>query len=254
MNVANRVIAITGGARGIGFEIAQALKANDAKIALLDLSQDALDEALLALGGDATQVRSYICNVADEAQVVAAFDAIVADFGAIHGLINNAGIIRDAQLLKVKDGKVVSKMTAENYALVVDVHMKGAFLCTREAASHMIEDKVVDGCIINMSSVAADGNFGQTNYSAAKAGMIAQSRVWAKELGRYGIRSMAIAPGTIETDMLRSMPPERKQALADQVPLRRVGQVSHIAQSVLHVLENDYLSGCVLDVSGGLKI
>jgi 3-oxoacyl-[acyl-carrier protein] reductase len=254
MNINQRVIAITGGARGIGFEIAQELKAKNARIALLDLNQEALEEAVAALSGGDGSVKAYICNVADEAQVVAAFSAIVEDFGAIHGLINNAGIIRDAQLLKVKEGRVINKMSAENYSLVVDVHMKGAFLCAREAAAHMVEGNVEDGCIVNMSSIAAAGNFGQTNYSAAKAGMAAQSRVWAKELGRYGIRSMTVAPGIIETDMLRSMPPQRRQDLADGVPLQRVGQVTHIAQTVIHILENDYLTGTVIEVSGGLKM
>lgn len=253
MLIENRVIAITGGAKGIGFEIAQSLRAKGAKIALLDLNQEALNEAATSLGGGDT-VRTYICNVADEAQVVSTFNCIVADFGAVHGLINNAGIIRDAQLLKVKDGKVVDRMSAENYSLVVDVHMKGAFLCAREAAAHMIETGVEDGCIINMSSVAAAGNFGQTNYSAAKSGMAAQSRVWAKELGRYGIRSMTVAPGIIMTDMLRSMPPARRQGMADMVPIQRVGEVAHIAQTVAHILENDYLTGTVIEVSGGLKL
>lgn len=250
----NRVIAITGGAKGIGFEIAQALKAKGAKLALLDLNQEALDEAISQLHGHDNSVRGYICNVADEAQVVKTFEAIVAEFGAVHGVINNAGIIRDAQLLKVKEGKVIDRMSAENYSLVVDVHMKGAFLCAREAAAHMIEGKVEDGCIINMSSVAAAGNFGQTNYSAAKSGMAAQSRVWAKELGRFGIRSMTVAPGIIMTDMLASMPEARRQGLADMVPLQRVGEVSHIAQTVIHILENDYLTGTVIEVSGGLKL
>lgn len=250
----NRVIAITGGAKGIGFEIAQALKVKGAKLALLDLNQEALDEAISQLHGQDNSVRGYICNVADEAQVVKTFEAIVAEFGAVHGVINNAGIIRDAQLLKVKEGKVIDRMSAENYSLVVDVHMKGAFLCAREAAAHMIEGKVEDGCIINMSSVAAAGNFGQTNYSAAKSGMAAQSRVWAKELGRFGIRSMTVAPGIIMTDMLASMPEARRQGLADMVPLQRVGEVSHIAQTVIHILENDYLTGTVIEVSGGLKL
>jgi len=254
MQVSNRVIALTGGARGIGYEVAAVLKANNARLALLDLDQAALDEAVENLGGADGSVRGYVCNVADEAQVVATFAAIAQDFGAVHGVVNNAGIIRDAQLLKVKDGKVVKKMTAENYSLVVDVHMKGAFLCAREAATHMVEGGVEDGCIVNMSSIGAAGNFGQTNYSAAKAGMIAQSRVWAKELGRFGIRSMCVAPGIVETHMLRSMPREQREGLADQVPLKRVGQVAQIAETVLHIFENSYLSGSVIEVSGGLRM
>lgn len=251
MKLDHSVIAITGAARGIGLEIARTLASHGARLALLDIDEESLQTAVASLSGD---VRGYPCNVADEAQVTAVFNAINTDFGHLHGLINNAGIIRDAQLIKVKDGKVIGKMSAADYSLVVDVHMKGAFLCAREAASHMLESGSGDRCIINMSSIAHAGNFGQTNYSAAKAGMIAQSQVWAKELGRFGIRSMAIAPGTIATDMLRSVPAEHYKAMAEMVPLRRIGEVSHIAQAVVQILENDYLSGSVIDVAGGLHL
>jgi len=172
----------------------------------------------------------------------------------LHGVINNAGILRDGQLVKVKDGKVVKKMSADNYDLVVGVHMKGAFLCAREAAAQMIEAGVDEGVIINMSSIAYKGNFGQTNYSAAKAGIVAQSRVWAKELGRYGIRSMAIAPGTIETELLRSMPADVLAGMAKQVPVGRIGDVENIAQMVVQIFENTYLSGELIEVSGGMSI
>jgi 3-oxoacyl-[acyl-carrier protein] reductase len=182
------------------------------------------------------------------------FQSILRDFGAIHGLVNNAGVLRDSRLVKVRDGRVVGKMSAEEFDLVVDVHMRGSFLCAREAASHMIECGVEDACIMGISSGAFRGNFGQTNYSAAKAGIVAMSRVWSKELAPYNIRSMAIAPGTIETDMLRSMPAEALTKMASQVPLGRIGSVNNIAQSVAFILENNYVSGGVIDVSGGLYL
>ena len=252
MNITNKVIAITGGAQGIGLSTAQSIVEKGGKVALLDLDQGAVDGAVKMLSRPGAEVRGYLCNVTDEEAVVETFRQLVGDLGGLHGLVNNAGVLRDATLLKVKDGQVVGKMSVEDYQLVVDVHMKGAFLCAREAATYMIENQVEDGCIIGMSSAAFRGNFGQTNYSAAKAGIVAMSRVWSKELARYNIRTTAIAPGTIETDMLKSMPKEALEKLKSYVPLGRLGQAHHIAQTVISILENDYLSGGVIDVSGGL--
>lgn len=254
MDIQGKVVAITGGGRGIGRSIAVYLANKGAKLAVLDLDDEAMAETVALVAEAGSEARAYNCNVADEETVVNTFNAIVADFGAIHGVVNNAGILRDAQLIKVKDGKVVKKMSADHYSLVVDVHMKGAFLCAREAAAHMVELGVEEGVIVNMSSIAYHGNFGQTNYSAAKAGIVAQSRVWAKELGKYNIRSMAIAPGTIETELLRSMPEDALNMIAGAVPLKRIGDVSNIAQTVVQIFENDYLSGDVIEVSGGMGL
>ena len=252
MDIKNKVIAITGGGRGIGRSIALSLAKKGGKLAILDLDEAAMKETIELIKKEGSEARAYKCNVADEATVVDTFSNIVGDFGAIHGLVNNAGILRDATLIKVKDGKIIKKLSAENFDLVVDVHMKGAFLCAREAASHMVELGISEGCIVSMSSGAFRGNFGQTNYSAAKAGIVAMSRVWSKELARYNIRSMAIAPGAIDTDLLRSMPPEALSGLAKAVPLGRIGDVKNIAQTVEYILENDYLSGDVIDVNGGM--
>ncbi len=254
MELQGKVVAITGGGKGIGRAIAVRLAKQGVKLALLDLDEASMAETVKLVKEAGSEAIGYNCNVADEPTVEATFAQIAKDFGMLHGLVNNAGILRDAQLIKVKDGKVVKKMSGENYDLVVDVHMKGAFLCAREAATIMVEGGIEDGCIINMSSLANYGNYGQTNYSAAKAGIIAQSNVWARELGRYGIRSMAIAPGTIDTTLLRSMPAEILKQIADSVPVRRIGDVDNIAQTVQHILENDYLSGDVFEVSGGMTI
>lgn len=214
MDIKGKVIAITGGGKGIGRSIAGSLANKGAKLAILDLDDNAMADAAAQLSETGTEIRTYKCDVADEDAVVMTFKQIRDDFGVVQGLVNNAGILRDGLLIKVKDGKVVKKMKADDYSMVVDVHMKGSFLCAREAATHMVECGVDEGVIVNMSSVAFRGNFGQSNYSAAKAGMVAQSRVWAKELGKYNIRSMVIAPGTIDTELLRTMPPE---ALASMV-------------------------------------
>ncbi|MBV1883198.1 MAG: SDR family oxidoreductase [Pseudomonadales bacterium] len=252
MDIQGKVVAITGGGRGIGRAVALTLAAKGAKLALLDLDEAAMAETVKLVSEAGSEARAYVCNVADEATVEKTFSQIVADFGTLHGLLNNAGILRDATLIKVKDGKVIKKMTAENFSLVVDVHMKGSFLCAREAAAQMVELGVEEGCIVNLSSGAFRGNFGQTNYSAAKAGIVAMSRVWSKELARFNIRSMAIAPGTIDTELLRTMPPAALEGLAKTIPLGRIGDVKNIAQTVIMIFENDYLTGDVIDVNGGM--
>lgn len=252
MELQSKTVVVTGAARGIGLAIAKRLASKGCHLALLDLDEQGLQQVKSDYFDSQVKVNTYVCDVSNETQVVAIFKQINDDMGSIHGLVNNAGVLRDATLIKVKEGRLINKMSEEDFSLVVDVHLKGAFLCGREAASNMALNQVEDACIINISSGAYRGNFGQSNYSAAKAGMVAMSQVWAKELGRHNIRSMAIAPGVIETDMLRSMPKEPLQQLTNQVPLKRIGQPDHIAQTVQHILENDYLSGGVIDVCGGL--
>lgn len=249
--IRDRVFVVTGGARGIGCGIAASLAARGGRIAILDLDQASMDEAAHEIGGD---VRTYVCNITDEAAVEETFTRIVSDFGRIDGLVNNAGIIRDSLLVKNKGGAVTGKMTAEQFDLVINVCLKGAFLCAREAVAHMIEGKVEDGILINISSGSFRGNFGQTNYSAAKAGLVAMSAVWAKEYGRNSIRSMVIAPGPIDTELLRSMPPEAMKGLVSQVPVRRVGQIDNIAQAARQIIENDFLTGSIIEVNGGLTV
>jgi len=197
--------------------------------------------------------RSYVTNVADESSVIATFDAIVNDFGALDGLINNAGILRDGLLLKVKDGEIVKKLSLAEWQAVIDVNLTGVFLCGREAAERMINLNK-GGVIINISSVSRAGNMGQSNYSAAKAGVAAMTVTWAKELARYGIRSMAIAPGFIGTEMVASMKPEALAKMSSQIPLGRVGEPGEIASTAAFIFENDYLTGRVIETDGGIRL
>jgi len=254
MDIKDKVIAITGAGRGLGRAIALQIAEKKGHLALLDLDAEGLAETVKLCEGFGVKAIPYVVNVTDEDRVVETFGKIIKDHGALHGLVNNAGILRDGFLVKVKDGKVVKKMSVDDFELVVDVHMKGSFLCGREAAVQMIETQVEEGVIINMASCSYKGNLGQTNYSAAKAGLVAMTTVWAKELARYGIRSMAIAPGVIETDMLKSMPPEVLAKMASHVPLGLVGQPEHIAKTAVFILENDYLSGRVIEVDGGFRL
>jgi len=245
---------ITGGARGLGGAMATRLAAAGAKLALVDLDNDALESmAATCLEGGAGDVKTYKANVAREDDVVALFDKVAEDFGALDGLVNNAGITRDAMLLKYKDGEQVAKMSLEQWQAVIDVNLTGVFLCGREAAAKMIE-LGSKGCIINISSISRAGNMGQTNYSAAKAGVQAMAVVWAKELARYGIRAAAIAPGFIGTEMVMSMKPEAREKIESMIPARRVGDPDEIARAVQFIFENDYFSGRCIDVDGALRL
>ena len=213
MDIQDKVIAVTGGAQGLGLSMAKVLAAKGAKLALIDLNPEKLESAAAeckALGGDA---KTYIANVAKEDDVINVFDQIVADYGNLHGVINNAGVLRDGLMVKAKDGEIVKKMSLVEWQTVIDVNLTGVFLCAREAVERMIK-LGTQGVIINISSIAKAGNMGQTNYSAAKAGVAAMTVTWAKEFARYGIRSMAIAPGFVATDMVASMKPEALEKMA----------------------------------------
>ncbi len=253
MKLQDAVIAITGGAQGLGKACALALANKGARLALIDMNEDALQATQKEMEDAGAKATTYRCNVANEEDVCNTFTQIREDFGQLDALINNAGILRDGMLLKVKDGKVSDRMSLAQWQAVIDVNLTGVFLCGREAAAAMIESQR-QGCIINISSIARAGNIGQTNYSAAKAGVVAMTTSWAKELARYGIRSMAIAPGFIATEMTASMKPEALQRMENIIPIGRVGQPEHIASSVEHILENDYLSGRVIEVDGALRI
>ncbi|WP_250658738.1 SDR family oxidoreductase [Alkalimarinus coralli] len=253
MKLQDSVVAITGGGQGLGRAMAVYLASKGVKLALIDLNQDRLDEAVALCEKAGSEAKSYLCNVAKEDDVISTFDAISRDFGQLNGLVNNAGILRDGLLIKAKDGEIVKRMSIEQWQSVIDVNLTGVFLCGREAATQMIQNNN-QGCIINISSISQAGNMGQTNYSAAKAGVSAMSVTWAKELARYGIRSMAVAPGFIATEMTASMKPEALEMMASQIPLRRMGEPDEIAQTIAYILENDYLSGRVIEVDGGLRV
>jgi 3-oxoacyl-[acyl-carrier protein] reductase len=252
MHLKDKVIIITGGCQGLGRAMAEYLASKGAKLALVDLNQEKLADTVAACQAVDSEARAYLCNVADEAQVIATVAQIAEDFGAIHGLVNNAGILRDGLTIKVKDGEM-TKLTLAQWQAVIDVNLTGVFLCTREVAAKMIELKN-EGAIINISSISRAGNVGQANYSAAKAGVAADTVVWAKELARYGIRVAGVAPGFIETEMTLSMKPEALQKMTSGIPLRRMGKPAEIAHSVAYILENDYYTGRILELDGGLRI
>jgi 3-oxoacyl-[acyl-carrier protein] reductase len=253
MILTDAVVAITGGGQGLGRAMATYLAARGAKLALIDLSEDRLVETRALCEKAGGQARIYLCNVAKEAEVVATFERIASEFGQLDGLINNAGILRDGLLLKVKDGVIEKKLSLAEWQAVIDVNLTGVFLCGREGAAAMISTGR-QGCIINITSISRVGNVGQSNYSAAKAGVASLTVTWARELARFGIRSMGIAPGVIETEMTGNMKPEALEMMTRMIPLRRIGKPAEIADTVVYILENDYLSGRIIEIDGALRL
>jgi len=253
MQLKDKVVAVTGGARGIGKAIASAFVERGARVAIIDLSPVDLEAVRADFAKAGTQVGTYAANVAREEQVIAAFDGIVADFGRLDVLVNNAGIIKDGLLVKAKDGVVTGRMGLEQWQAVIDVNLTGVFLCGREAAERMI-GLGHGGLIVNISSISKCGNAGQTNYSAAKAGVTSMAVVWAKELARYGIRAASIAPGFTRTDILAGMPPEMLEKVTAPVPLKRLGLPEEVAHAAVFIAENDFFTGRALDVDGGLRL
>ncbi len=253
MELKDSVIAITGGGQGLGLAMAHLLGGRGATLALLDVDGDALDKAVSGLHESGIEARAFLVDVADETSVKQAFADIASSLGPVRGLVNNAGIVRDALMVKAKDGKVVKTMSVEHWQQVIDVNLTGVFLCGREAACQMIESGK-EGVIVNISSISRAGNMGQSNYAAAKAGVVALTTTWAAELARYGIRVGAVAPGFIETEMTASMREDILDKLTNGIPLRRLGQPDDIAESVAFIMENRYFTGRVIECDGGLRL
>lgn len=244
--LAGRVALITGAGQGIGRAIALRFAQEGAKVVALDVVPDginALVSEIKAAGGEALAV---VCDVTQREQVAAAVGAALDAFGQIDILCNNAGITRDARLVK---------MTEEQFDQVIAVNLKGVFNMTQAVAPHMIERGY--GRIITTSSVVGlYGNFGQTNYVASKAGVIGMTRVWARELGPKGITANAVAPGFIATDMVKTVPQEVLDRFVNMTPLRRLGQPEDIANAFLFLASDEaaFVNGAVLSVDGGLVL
>jgi 3-oxoacyl-[acyl-carrier protein] reductase len=233
-------VIVTGAAAGIGRATAARFAEEGAQVVAWDLRAE----------GSVVAV-----DVTDPAAVERAAADVVQCFGRIDVLINNAGIVRDAQLVKWKDGAVVSTMTDEQWHKVIDVNLTGVFTCTRAVVPHMIRAR--RGVVLSASSVVGlYGNFGQTNYTATKAGVIAMTRTWARELGRFGIRVNAVAPGFVATDIVSSMPETVKQAMLEHTPIGRMGTPEDIADAYVWLASDraSFVHGAVLSVDGGLVV
>ncbi len=255
MRLKDRVAIVTGGGRGIGRATVLRFVREGATVVLWDVDEPAGTALVQEVQSQGGQVLFQRVDVADTPTVDAAVDEVVHRFGRVDILVNNAGILRDGLLVKVKDGQVVKRMSDEDFEAVIRVNLKGVFVCTRAVVPHMIRQGY--GRILNASSVVGlYGNFGQTNYVAAKAGVIGMTRVWARELGRYGITVNAVAPGFVETDMTRNMPAKVLQKMVERIPLDRMGQPEDIAAvyAFLASEEAGYINGAVISVDGGLVV
>jgi 3-oxoacyl-[acyl-carrier protein] reductase len=252
MRLKDRVALITGGAAGIGKATAKRFLDEGARVVICDVNAEAGEAAAEELGGS---IEFYQVNVADRQAVQAWVDDVVAKYGQVDALVNNAGVLRDNTLVKIKDGQLIKQMPEEEFDLVIAVNLKGVFNCTQAVAPYMI--KQGSGVILNASSVVGlDGNFGQTNYVATKAGVIGMTKVWARELGRYNVRVNAVAPGFIGTEMVMQMPERILERMKARIPLGRMGQPSEIADAYLFLASDEasYISGTVLRVDGSIVV
>ena len=252
MRLKGKVTLITGGAAGIGKATAQRFMEEGAAVVICDVNQEAGEATVQELGHAAA---FYRVDVTDRQAVQAWVDDVVAKYGRVDVLINNAGILRDNQLVKVKDGELVKQMPEADFDLVIAINLKGVFNCTQAVAPYMIQQG--SGVILNASSVVGlDGNFGQTNYVATKAGVIGMTKVWARELGRYNIRVNAVAPGFIATEILSSMPEKIIERMKARIPLGRMGQPRDVANAYLFLASDEasFVSGAVLRVDGAIVV
>ena len=252
MRMKDKVVLVTGGAAGIGKATAERFAEEGAKVVICDVNETVGQETVKLLGADAS---FYKVNVANREEVQKWVDDVVAKYGRVDVIVSNAGILRDGQLVKVKEGQLVSQMSEADFDLVISVNLKGVFNCAQAVAPYMI--KQGGGVILNATSVVGlDGNFGQTNYVATKSGVIGMTKVWARELGKFGIRVNAVAPGFTATEILVSMPEKIIDGMKAKTPLGRLGEPRDIANAYLFLASDDasFITGETLRVDGGIVV
>ncbi len=252
MRMKDKVVLVTGGATGIGKATALRFAEEGAKVAICDVNAALGQETVKLLGDEAL---FHVVNVANREEVQNWIEAVVARHGRIDVLVNNAGVLRDGQLVRFKDGQVVGQMSEPDFDLVIAVNLKGVFNCAQAVTPVM--SRQGGGVILNASSVVGlDANFGQTNYVATKFGVVGMTKVWARELGRYGIRVNAVAPGFIATEMVTAMPQKMLDGMKSHTPLGRLGQPRDIANAYLFLAseEASFITGEVLRVDGGMVV
>jgi len=255
MRLNNKVALVTGGASGIGKATACRFAEEGAIVVICDLNETAGLQTLAELQQRSPESRYDKVDVSNRAAVQAWMDAVYAHYGHIDVLVNNAGVLRDGQLIKYKDGELLSQMPEADFDLVISVNLKGPFNCAQAVAPYMIRGG--GGVILNATSIVGlDGNFGQTNYVASKSGVIGMTKVWARELARYNIRVNAVAPGFTATEMVRAMPEKHLEGMRSRTPLRRLGEPADIANAYLFLASDEaaFITGEVLRVDGGIVV
>lgn len=246
MRLLNKVAIITGGGRGIGEATAKKFVQEGAKVVIADINGEDIDRTvneLISMGGEAMGI---VVDVTNSESVNNMVNSTVEKYGKLDILVNNAGITMDATLLK---------MTEDQWDKVIDVNLKGVYICGQAAAKVMVEQG--SGVILNASSVVGIyGNFGQTNYAATKWGVIGMTKTWAKELGKKGIRSNAVAPGFISTPMVKKMPENVIEMMKGKAPLGRLGEPEDIANAYAFLASDEakFITGAILEVTGGVVL
>jgi 3-oxoacyl-[acyl-carrier protein] reductase len=246
LSLHRRIALVTGAARGIGAATALAFARANARVALLDRDAAGLERTAVALGAEGVEVLGFTADVADAAAVAAAVEKIVREWGRLDILVNNAGIVRDATLAEV---------TEEAWAETLEVNLTGAMVCARAVVPYMRAAGF--GRILSATSIVARaGNYGQTAYAASKGGIVGMTRVWARELGRTGITANAVAPGFIDTDMVRSVPEKVVAQLLARIPAGRMGRAEEVANVYLFLASElaSFINGAVVGVDGGLLL
>jgi 3-oxoacyl-[acyl-carrier protein] reductase len=246
LRLKNKVCVVTGAGRGIGEATVQKFVTEGAQVLACDMDAAALAEMQGRLNGDGNRVLSCVVDVTDRGSIDLMVEQGQSRFGRIDVLVNNAGIVADAQLRKMSDAQ---------FDRVIDINLKGSYNCARAVVEVMIAQG--GGVILNASSIVGlYGNFGQTNYAASKFGVIGMVKTWARELGKHGIRANAVCPGFIETQILSGIPDKVRTSLEQRVPLGRLGKAEEVANlyAFLASDEASYINGAVIEVSGGLTI
>ena len=246
MRLQDKVAIITGAGRGIGRATAVKFATEGAKVVVCDLSPEWIEQTVNLCNETRGEAMGYVADVRDITSLESMVEATVAKWGRVDCLVNNAGIVQDAQL---------KNMTEDQFDRVIEINLKGVFNCTKAVVNTMLAQQ--SGVILNVSSIVGfSGNFGQTNYAAAKAGVIGMVKTWARELGRKGIRSNAICPGFIATDILKTIPERVLRALEEKVPMGRLGKPEEVANTFAWLASDEasYINGAVIEVSCGLTI
>jgi len=246
MRLTGKVSIITGAAQGIGRATALKFAKEGAKVAVCDINLEAVEQTVELVRSGGGEAVGFRVDVTDKDSITAMVDGVMAKWGRVDTLVNNAGIVQDAQF---------KKMSEDQFDRVIDVNLKGVYNCTKAVVDIMLAQN--SGCILNASSIVGIyGNFGQTNYAATKFGVIGMVKTWARELGRKGIRANAICPGFVETPILATMPEKVVRMMEDRVPMGRLAKPEEIANTYAWLASDEasYINGAVIEVSGGVTI
>ena len=255
MKLEDLKIIVSGGAQGMGRHFAHRLAEAGAQVAIADVNEVGLAETVESSKGLRGKVHARRLDVSNEGDVAAYVEWAHGAMGGLNGLVNNAGILRDGLLVKKdKESGQVKKLTKEQWDAVIGVNLTGATLLTRDVVAKMVESNARPGVVVNISSIARHGNRGQSNYTAAKAALAANTVTWAREFAPFGIRVGAVAPGMIETPMTQGMNQKARDALVAAIPVGRIGVPEDIWLAVRFVLECDYFNARTIDVDGGLSM